>query len=147
MISAKVAPSLRRSRSRMMAFLENSRGTLASFGWAAVLALGCFLAGAALASFFGLALASFLAAAFLAFFWPLGTPFFWLASFFEEAFSGATVAPCSATAAASVAVAATSFVMVVFLILSGGLSSAHDDSSLRSARKASGFFENFSCRS
>ena len=37
----------------------------------------------------------------LALFWPLGAPFFELASFFEEAFSGATCAPCSATAANS----------------------------------------------
>jgi hypothetical protein len=39
-------------------------------------------------------------------------PFFALAAFFEEAFSGATVAPCSATAAVSVVAA---FWVVIFV--------------------------------
>jgi hypothetical protein len=64
-----------------------------------------------------------------AFFWPLGAPFFGLASFFEEAFSGATWAPCAATAAGCSVLLASTSVMVVcgpfwrFV-------SAHDDSSL-----------------
>jgi hypothetical protein len=48
-----------------------------------------------LASFFGAAAGALPLAAF----WPLGAPFFGLASVFEEAFPGATVEPCSATAA------------------------------------------------
>jgi hypothetical protein len=48
--------------------------------------------------FFGDALALPLVA-----FWPLGAPFFWVAPFFEEAFSGATCAPSSATEAAYLA--------------------------------------------
>jgi hypothetical protein len=43
----------------------------------------------------------------------LGAPFFGLAPFFQEAFSGATVAPCSATAAVFSLVAASAFIMVV----------------------------------
>jgi len=43
----------------------------------------------------------------------LGAPFDLLAPFFEEAFSGATWAPCSATAAAVSAVAAFSVVIIV----------------------------------
>jgi hypothetical protein len=43
----------------------------------------------------------------------LGAPFFALAAFFEEAFSGATVAPCSATVAAASVVAAFSVVILV----------------------------------
>jgi hypothetical protein len=46
-------------------------------------------------------------------FLPLGAPFFWVAPFFEEAFSGATCAPCSATAAAFSLIVASTFVMVV----------------------------------
>jgi hypothetical protein len=47
----------------------------------------------------------------LALFWLLGAPFFVLAPFFEEAFSGATVALCSATAAVSVV---SAFSVVIF---------------------------------
>jgi hypothetical protein len=47
----------------------------------------------------------------------LGAPFFWLAAFFEAAFSGATCAPCSATAAVSVVLVASAFFMVVFILL------------------------------
>jgi len=46
----------------------------------------------------------------LAFFWLLSTPFFALTAFFEVGFSGATVAPCSATAAAVLVVPAFSVV-------------------------------------
>src|ERR1039457_4038607 len=110
-ISAIVAPSLRRRRSRTMAFFENSRGTLASFTLAAFL-----LAGFSLAGFFGAALACL--AAFLAAFWPLlalGAPFFWLATFFEVACSGAAFAPCSATAAVSVVLVASFFIVLLVL--------------------------------
>jgi hypothetical protein len=47
----------------------------------------------------------------------LGAPFFWLAPFFEEAFSGAACAPCSATAAFCVALL-LSFVIVFVLSVS-----------------------------
>ena len=57
----------------------------------------------------------FLGAAALALFWPLGAPFFGPAPFFEEGLSGATAAPCAVTAAVSVG---STFVMVVFVILS-----------------------------
>jgi hypothetical protein len=50
-------------------------------------------------------------------FWPLGTPFFGLAPFFEGAFVGATVAPCSATLAA---VLVSALVMVGFLRIAPG---------------------------
>ena len=50
----------------------------------------------------------------LAVFWPLGAPFFSVAAFFEEAFSGATCAPCAATAAVWV-VLWSWFFMVLFL--------------------------------
>jgi hypothetical protein len=70
--------------SRIFATLLSARGVLASLAWAGF---------AALAPLFGEALAL----PPLAPFWPLGAPFFWLAPFFEEAFSGATFAPCSAT--------------------------------------------------
>src|SRR5271165_7669880 len=100
-ISAIVAPLGRRRRSRMMFFFENSRGTLASFTLAAFL-----LATFSLACFFGAALACL--AAFFAPLLALGAPFFWLAAFFEAAFSGATCAPCSATAADSVVVVVAS---------------------------------------
>jgi hypothetical protein len=46
----------------------------------------------------------------------LGAPFFWLAAFFEAAFSGATCAPCSATAAVSVVLVASAFFMVFILL-------------------------------
>jgi hypothetical protein len=85
----------------------SARGVLAS------------LAGAGLA--FLPALASFLGAALilppLAAFWPLGAPFFWVAPFFEEAFSGATCAPCSATVAAFSVILASAFVMGVAFFL------------------------------
>jgi hypothetical protein len=75
------------------------RGALVSLAWAGL----AFLP--ALASFFRLvALAPFLA---------LGAPFFWLAPFFEEAFSGATCAPCSATVAAFSVIVASAFVIMV----------------------------------
>src|ERR1019366_5514234 len=76
--------------SRIFASLLSARGAVAL----ACVGLGAFLL--ALASFFG-------AAAFalppLAFFWPLGALFFWVAPFFAGAFSDATCAPGSATAA------------------------------------------------
>jgi hypothetical protein len=46
-------------------------------------------------------------------FWPLGAPFFWVVPLFEEAFSGATCAPCSATVAAFSVIVASAFVIVV----------------------------------
>src|ERR1017187_5757009 len=106
-ISASVAPLGRRRRSRTIAFFENSRGTAASF------TLGAFLlATFSLACFFGATLACL--AAFFAPLLSLGAPFFWLAAFFATAFSGATCAPCSATAADSVVLVVSAFFMVVF---------------------------------
>jgi len=74
-------------------------------------ALATFFAGVA---FFG-ALAFGLPP--LALFWPLGAPGFLLAPFFEEAFSGATFAPCAATSAAvSVLVLVVSAFWVVIFV-------------------------------
>src|SRR5713101_8231990 len=78
MISARVAPLARPIISMIFAPLLSARGALV------------FFAGTGLPA---------LVLAPLAVFWPLGAPFFWLAPFFEEVFSGATWAPCSATAA------------------------------------------------
>src|SRR5450631_716277 len=102
MISASVAPLARPIISRIFAPLLSARGVLAS------------LALAGLAALFP-ALAPFGEAVALPFpaFWPLGAPFFWLAPFFEEAFFGATCAPCSATVAAFSVTVASAFVMVV----------------------------------
>src|SRR6266852_3427654 len=91
MISARVAPLARPIMSTIFAPLVSARGALASFVRAG---LAAFLP--ALASFFGVAA---LVLAPLAAVWLLGAPFFWLAPFFEGTFSGATCAPCSATAA------------------------------------------------
>src|SRR5450759_2657715 len=91
MISARVAPLARPIMSMIFAPLLSARGALASFVRAD---LATFLP--ALASSFG---AAALVLATLAAVWPLVAPFFWLAPFFEGAFSGATCAPCSATAA------------------------------------------------
>src|ERR1017187_6590601 len=104
-ISAIVAPSLRRRRSRMICFLLPSRGW--RFSGLGAAALDAFL----LAGF-----ASFLAAAFLAPFWPLGAPLLLVAFLVEVACFGAAFAPCSATAAVSVWVA--SLVFIGLLILS-----------------------------
>src|SRR5208283_3987178 len=96
----------------------------------------------ALAVFAGALAAAFLAAAAfwgldvaaasdlppLAVFWPLGAAFFECACFFDEAFSGATCAPLSATAAVISVSVASEFVM--FVVLSAFCASAHDDSSL-----------------
>src|SRR5215472_16964888 len=90
MISARLAPLGRPISARIFAPLLSGRGALASLA----AGLAAFLLG--LASFFGVAA---LVLAPLAVFWPLGASFFWLAPFFEEAVSGATGAPCSATAA------------------------------------------------
>jgi hypothetical protein len=84
--------------------LLSARGMLPSFAGAG---LAAFLL--TLASFFGLALAFPRWAAL----WPWGAPFFWLAPFFERTRSGATVAPCSATAAALSL--ASVFVILIFL--------------------------------
>ena len=89
-----------------------------------------FLLAAALACFFGLAFFAFLAA--------LGAPFLGLAFLVEESRSGARFAPCSATAAVSVASAATVWLSMLIPILSGGSWSAHHDSSLCRHEKASG---------
>src|SRR5579863_2059468 len=96
MISARVAPLTRPIISMIFAPLLSARGAMASFLRAGLVA---FLA--TLAPFFG---AAALALAPLAVFWLLGAPFFWVAPFFEGAFSGATCAPCSATAAVLVVV-------------------------------------------
>src|SRR5215472_16544677 len=88
MISARVAPLARSISERIFAPLLSARVVVAL----AASRLADFLP--ALASFFGFVFA------LLAVFWPLGTPFLWLPCFFEEAFSGATCAPCSATLAA-----------------------------------------------
>ena len=61
----------------------------------------------------GLSAGGALGLAPLALLWPLGAFFLGLAPFFEEAFSGATVAPCAATAAAVSVVAAFSVVIFV----------------------------------
>src|SRR5579862_3195912 len=99
-ISAKLAPLGRLMSARIFAPLLSARGVLASFFGAGLVALLP-------------ALASFFALAPLAAFWPLGAPFFLVAPFFDEAFSGATFAPRSATAAAFSVVVASAFVMVV----------------------------------
>src|SRR6202795_1425340 len=104
-ISARVAPLGRAISSRIFAPLLSARGALASLAWAG---LAAFFP--AVAPFFGEALALP-----LALFWPLGAPFFWLAPFFEEAFSGATCAPCSATTAAWVVSVAWFFFMGLIL--------------------------------
>lgn len=103
-ISAIVAPPLRCSRSRTICFLLPSRG---------LLAVAFFVAGFVaflLAGFF----ASFLAAGLLAVFLALGALCFLLAFLFEVAFSGATCAPGSATAAVCVVVLA--FVVMVLVL-------------------------------
>src|SRR5271169_1270408 len=100
MISARVAPLARPIMSMIFAPLLSARGAVALRS-----GLAAFL----------LALAAFLGLAPLAVFWPLGAPFFWLAPFFEGAFSGATCAPCSATAAAWVVSVAWLFFMVLIL--------------------------------
>src|SRR4051812_15623076 len=91
MISARVAPLARPIRPRIFAPLLSARGAVALVGWP----FATFLL--ALAFFFGEAALVFPP---LAAFWLLGAPFFWVGVFFEEAFSGATVAPCSARVAA-----------------------------------------------
>src|SRR6202789_2040521 len=103
MISARVAPLARAIMSRIFAPLLSARG-------AADLRSGLAAFFAALAAFFG---AAALALAPLAVCWPLGAPFFWVAAFFDDAFSGATGAPCSATAAACVVSVAWLFFMVI----------------------------------
>src|SRR5215471_9154140 len=104
MISARVAPLGRPINSRILAPLLSARGALDSLS-ATVFA--AFFA--VLAVFFGAGLPDF--APFLA----LGTCFLGLVPFFEEALAGATVRPCSATAAAFSVVVASAFVMVFIL--------------------------------
>jgi hypothetical protein len=118
-ISARVAPFARAIMSRIFAPLLSARGAVAL--------------RSDLAADFLLALACFLGAAAFVLFLALGAPFFWLAPFFEGAFPGATVAPCSATAAALSLVSA---LVMVFLVVLFCACFAHDDSSLRLARKA-----------
>jgi len=96
MICSKMAPPLHCSIAITAAFLPPSRAPPAS------------LLAAGLAAFL-LALACFFGVAFL----PAFATFFWLAPFFEEALSGATWAPCSATAAVFSVLLASAFVMVV----------------------------------
>src|SRR5580658_5133698 len=109
MISSRVAPLARRIIATTSAFLL-TRSSVAPF---------CARARRG-------ALASLLCAGALALFLALGAPFFWLAGFFGEAFSGATCAPCSATAALSLA---SAFFMFLFILFCAGF--AHDKSSLR----------------
>src|ERR1035437_8022320 len=107
MISASVAPFFRWSMATTWAVLVPSRGPALSGAFAAFLgALAVFLA---VVGFLGAA-----ALAPLALFWLLGATFFGLAAFFEGACSGATGAPCSATAAVSV-VLDSAFFMVLIL--------------------------------
>src|SRR6202167_3904538 len=101
MISARVAPLARPIISMIFAPLLSARGALA------------FFLRAGLAAFLDVFFGAGLALAPLAVFWPLGAPFFWLAPFFEGSFSGATCAPCSATAAAWL----VSVALVFFLVL------------------------------
>src|SRR5580698_10385011 len=103
MISARVAPLARAIMSRIFAPLLSARGAVA-------LRSGLAAFFAALATFFG---AAALALAPLAVSWPLGAPFFCVAAFFGDAFSGATGAPSSATAAAWVVSVSWLFFMVV----------------------------------
>src|ERR1035438_832901 len=110
-ISESVAPFFRWSMATTWAVLLPSRGPVLSRVLAAFLVLGAFLAGVdflVVLGFVGAPLAA--CAPRLALFLPLGELFFELAAFFAEAFSGATVALCSATAAVSV-VSAFSVVM------------------------------------
>ena len=104
MISARLAPFGRPISSRIFAPLLSAHGVLASLAWAGLVA---FLV--AFASFFGAEAGALTLAAF----WLLGAPFFWVAPFFEEVFSGATCAPCSATVAAFSVIVASAFVIVV----------------------------------
>src|ERR1700722_15217782 len=91
MISDNVAPLARPIIARIFAPLLSARGALACF---ALAGLAAFLP--AVASFFGAAALVFRP---LAVFRPSRAPFFLVAAFFEEAFSDATFAPCSATVA------------------------------------------------
>ena len=72
---------------------------------------------ASVAPFFAPARGALAAFVGLALFLALGAPFFWVARFFEEAFAGATCAPCSATVAALSLIPA--LVMWVILFLRG----------------------------
>src|SRR2546429_490736 len=91
-ISASVAPLARPIISRIFAPLLSARGA-AAFARAGLPAFSFLppLVGLPGAVAF---------VALLAVLWALDAPFFWLTPFFEGAFSGATLAPCSATAAA-----------------------------------------------
>jgi hypothetical protein len=111
-ISAKVAPLGRRRSSRIVAFLDPSRASIgAGEAFLLVGRTGFFAAWAGLAAFFGaVCLARLLA---------FGSPFFRLAALFAAAFSGATWAPCSATAAVLVLVVASVFVIVVVILVGG----------------------------
>src|ERR1039458_10002336 len=91
MISAKVAPFFRWSMATTWAVLLPSR-VPALLG-----DLAAFLAGVV---FLPLAVGLALALPPLALFWPVGAAFFWPAVRFVGAFSAATVAAGSATAAA-----------------------------------------------
>jgi hypothetical protein len=64
----------------------------------------------------------------LAIFWPWGAPFFRVAPFWEWTFAGATVGPCSATAAAGSVFLVS--VLVMFVLRTFLRLLAHDDSSL-----------------
>src|SRR6202167_4451564 len=100
MISARVAPLARPIIAMILAPLLSARGALAS-----LLRAGLVLAP-------------------LAAFSPLGAPPFLVAPFFEGAFSGATGAPCSATAAAWVVSVAWLFFMVFNPFYSGACASS-----------------------
>jgi hypothetical protein len=127
MIAAKVAPLGWPIKSRIFAPLLSAPGVLVFLAGAGLAAFLPTLAPSS-ASFFGEAAGALPSSAV---FWPLAAPFGWVAPFFEDAFFGATVAPCSATMAA--------FGGCGFCGFHGGesfLRLAHDDSSLRWSGKA-----------
>src|SRR5258708_2895389 len=100
--SAKLAPLVRFIHSRTLSPLPSSRRVPA-----------CWARGA-LCAFLGLGSCGAAALALpWAFFWPLGAPVFLVAAFFEVAFSGATCAPCAATAAACSVVVVSAVDMVI----------------------------------
>src|SRR5580700_6736654 len=133
MISASVAPLARAIISRIFAPLLSARGA-AAFLAAVDLADFLLAFAAPLPAFFGPALALPPCLGQLAVFLALVAPFFWLAAFLAGALSGATCAPCAATAA-DLSVALVSAVVMCLSILFCACF-AHDDSSLWSREKA-----------
>src|SRR5262249_6141185 len=114
-----------------MSFLLPSRAALGSSGLVSFLD-AFLLAGlpspfvAGFVSFFWAALLAVLLAAFFSPCLALCAPFLLLASFVQEACSGATCAPCCATVAVSVVLAASAFVMVLEILSAlGGRTTIH----------------------